>query len=503
MVFLCARWGAGGCSSPRVLVMRKERMMRTVMLASLLVGFALPCGAGALAAQRPEQLSPQVLRYVTVLEPVVALVNVRVIDGTGSPAVDGRTIVIRDGRIAEVGPSTAVTVPPGARVLDFAGHTVIPGIVGLHNHTYYSFGGRSVQMSYTGPRLYLAGGVTTIRTAGAQHPYAELNMKRGIAAGLVPGPRVHASGPYMNGEVGPGGTSPPLMTEADARRVVAYWAEEGATWLKASGSITRAVLGAAIDEAHRRGMGFTGHLCSVTFREAAALGIDNLEHGLITNSDYVKDKRPDVCPPENMRAQVDVDVQGEDVKATFRDLIARGVSVTSTLSVYELFVRERAPLDPRVLEALAPEARQALETDRQALMSTTNFSVPLLLFQKMMQWELAFVRAGGLLAAGVDPWGNGSLPGYGDQRNYEVLVEAGFTPEQAVQIMTLNGARVLREDSLYGSIERGKLADLVVLRGDPVRTPSDIRNVVLVLREGVGYDPARLIADVRGQIGSR
>ncbi len=473
-----------------------RRILDVVIVAAAVVG---PGKAVAQAAQ----ISPQVAPYVTVREPVVALVNAKLIDGTGAAAVEGRTILIRDGRIAAVGPAASVRVPAGTRVLDVAGHTVIPGIVGLHNHTYYSFGGRSVQMSYTGPRLYLASGVTTIRTAGAQHPYAELNMKRTIDAGLMPGPRVHASGPYLNGPGGPGSNSPPLMTEDDARRVVAYWSEEGVTWLKASGSITRAVMGAAIDEAHRRGMGFTGHLCSVTFREAAALGNDNLEHGLITNSDYVASKKPDVCPPENMRTQVDVDVQGEGVKATFRDLIRYGVAITSTLSVYELFVRARAPLDPRVMDALAPEAKTALEADRAALMSTTDFAVPLLLFQKMMQWELAFVRAGGLLAAGVDPWGNGSLPGYGDQRNYELLIEAGFAAEEAVRTMTLNGAKVLREDSLYGSVEPGKLADLVVLRGDPARTPSDIRNVVHVFREGIGYDPARLIADVRGQVGIR
>jgi len=448
-------------------------------------------------------LSPQVLQYVSVREPVVALVNARVIDGTGAAAVEGHTILIRDGIIAAVGPAANTAVPTGAHIIDVAGGTVIPGIVGLHNHTYYAFGGRSVQMSYTGPRLYLAGGVTTIRTAGAQHPYAELNMKRGIEAGIVPGPRVHASGPYMNGDVGPGSTSPPLASEADARRVVAYWAEEGATWLKASGSITRAVLGAAIDEAHRRGIRFTGHLCSVTFREAAALGIDNLEHGLITNSDYVASKKPDVCPPENMRAQVDVDIAGEEVKATFRDLIAHGVAVTSTLSVYELFVPQRAPLDGRVLDALAPEARDALEQDRRALAASPQFSVPPVLFRKMMEWERAFVAAGGLLAAGVDPWGNGSLPGYGDQRNYELLIEAGFTPGEAIRIMTLNGAKVLGEDTLYGSIEAGKQADLVVLSGNPARTATDIRTVRLVFRAGIGYDPVKLIASVRGQVGIR
>ncbi len=459
--------------------------------------------AAPLAAQRPADLSDDVLRYVTVGEPVVALVGARVIDGTGAAPAAGRTILIRDGRITAVADDGQLAIPADARVIDLTGHTVIPGLVGLHNHTYYAFGGRSTQMHFTGPRLYLAGGVTTIRTAGAQHPYAEMNMKRGIDAGRVPGPRVHASGPYLNGAVGPGGAQAPLLTEADARRVVSYWAEEGATWLKASGSITRAVLGAAIDEAHKHGMGFTGHLCSVTFREAAALGIDNLEHGLITNSDYIANKVPDQCPPENMIAQVNVDLDGEAVKATYRDLIAHGVAVTSTLSVYELFVPERAPLDPRVMDALSDEAKAALLDFRRELESGQGLVVPVRLFDKMLKWERNFVLAGGLLTAGVDPWGNGSLPGYGDHRNYELLIEAGFSPAEAVRIMTLNGAKLLKEDAEYGSVEVGKRADLAVLRGDPASNASDIRNVTLVFKDGVGYDPVKLIADVKGQVGIR
>jgi imidazolonepropionase-like amidohydrolase len=467
------------------------------------IGAAAIVFAAPLSAQRYEQLGPAAQRFVSVPEAVVALTSVRVLDGTGAPLQEGQTVLLQNGRIAAVGARDRVTIPAGARILDLPGHTVIPGIVGLHNHTYYAFGGRTVQMVVTGPTLYLAGGVTTIRTAGSMHPYTELNMKRAIAAGTIAGPRVHASGPYLNGDAGLGSAAPPLQTEADARRVVAYWAEEGATWLKASGSITRAVLRAAIDEAHRRGIRFTGHLCSVTFREAAALGIDNLEHGLITNSDYVKTKQPDVCPPENMRVQADVDLAGDDVKATFRDLIAHGGAVTSTLSVYELFVPQRAALDPRVLAALSPEARAELEKSRADLMSRPAFSVPERLFTKMMRWERDFVRAGGLLAAGVDPWGNGSLPGYGDQRNYELLVEAGFTPAEAMRIMTLNGAKVLRVDRELGSVETGKLADLVVLRGNPVANAADIRNVTIVFKDGVGYDPLKLTDSMKGMVGIR
>jgi imidazolonepropionase-like amidohydrolase len=119
----------------------------------------------------------------------------------------------------------------------------------------------------------------------------------------------------------------------------------------------------------------------------------------------------------------------------------------------------------------------------------------------MMQWERAFVAAGGLLGAGSDPWGTGFLPGIGNLRNYELLVEAGFAPEQAIQILTLNGARILGEDGRVGSIVSGRVADLVVVKGDPLRQPSDIYNVVTVFRNGLGYDSQRLREAAKGRVG--
>jgi len=127
--------------------------------------------------------------------------------------------------------------------------------------------------------------------------------------------------------------------------------------------------------------------------------------------------------------------------------------------------------------------------------------VPPRLLQKMMVWERAFVAAGGLLGAGVDPWGTGVLPGLGDVRNYELLVQAGFTPEQSIQIMTLNGARILGEEQRIGSIEAGKHADLMVVRGDPVSTPAEMYDVVTVFKDGVGYDSTRLREAARGKVG--
>lgn len=456
-----------------------------------------------LAAQPADRLAPAVREYVAVPEPLVALVRVRVVDGTGADPAEDRTILLRDGRIAAVGPAASVPVPPEARVLDLAGHTVIPGLVGVHNHTFYTTRGRSVQLQFTAPRLYLGAGVTTIRTTGGTSPYHEINMKRGIDRGEIPGPRMHLTGPYLTG---PGGASTmaQIATAEEARRIVNYWADEGVTWFKAYTDISREVLGAAIQAAHARGLKVTGHLCSVSFREAVALGIDNLEHGLFTNSDYVSGRKPDHCPSDMRDSLLRVAIDGPEVQQTIREMVAGKVALSSTLAVYELSFPDRPPLEDRVLEALAPEAREEYLAARREIASRAAQSTMPELFRRAQAFEVAFVRAGGLLGAGVDPTGvGGALPGYGDQRNYELLLEAGFSPVEAIRIMTLNGATILGVDRELGSIAPGKLADLVVIRGDPIAVPAQIRNVALVFKDGVGYDAPRLLASVTGLVGIR
>jgi imidazolonepropionase-like amidohydrolase len=475
----------------------EESTMRFLITTLAFLVAALPCGA-----QPADSLSAAVRQFVEVGEPTVALTGVQVVDGTGRPAASGQTILIRDGRIAAVGPDAEVEVPDGARVLDLAGHTVVPGFIGLHDHTFYMTRGRRVQLNVSAPRLYLASGVTTIRTTGAFSPYSELNLKRSIQEGQEIGPRMYITGPYLSG-AGAMSQMFQVGTPEDARRVVAYWADEGVDWFKAYTRIGDEELAAAIDEAHRRGVKVTGHLCSVSFQEAVALGIDNIEHGFFTNSDYVPDKQPGVCPPGVQRSLLEVDVEGEEVAATIRAMVEQGVAMTSTLPVYELGIPNRPPLEQRVLDMLAPGARDEYLQSRADVASRDDAPMATL-FPKAQAFERMFVEAGGLLAAGVDPTGmGGALPGYGDQRNYELLLESGFSPEQVIEIMSLNGARVLGEDEQFGSIEPGKLADLVVIDGDPVRREAEIRNVTLVFKEGVGYDAPALAESVMGLVGLR
>jgi imidazolonepropionase-like amidohydrolase len=475
-------------------------MTRIALQIALLGSIAAPA-----TAQTYSQLSEGTKRYVSVSEPVVLLKNVRIIDGTGKAPIEGQSILIQGGRIAAIGKTVAA--PAGARQLDLAGHTVVPGIVGMHDHIHYSAAGwRNINLAYSSPRLYLASGVTTIRATGSLAPYEDMDLKHNIDAGKVPGPRMHLSGPYITGPNPALGVMAVLETEEQARRAVRYWAQEGATWFKLYTTIRRAEMKAAVDEAHKHGLKITGHLCSVGFREAVELGIDNLDHGLFVNTEYDPAKQPDRCPATNVKLMEELDVNGEEVQQTFKLMISRGVSMTSTLPVLEAMVPGRPQeLDPRTLELMLPLIRDAYVKMYEAMKANpTRGGVSEKAYKNLLAYEYAFVKAGGLLAAGVDNTGNGgALAGLGDQRNLEILVEAGFTPVEAIKIMSLNGAKILGVDKETGSIEVGKLADFGVVNGNPAERPKDLRNMVTVFKNGVGYDPVKLFADVKGVVGLR
>jgi enamidase len=441
--------------------------------------------------------------FVTVSAPRFAISHVKLIDGTGAAAKADMTVLVAQGRIEAVGPAKKIKIPTGVQVIDGTGKTLLPGFVMVHEHLFYPTGkGNYSAFLYSFPRLYLAGGTTTMRTGGTISPYGDLSLKAAIAKGEVPGPDLDVTGPYLNGPGLPILAMHTLADAADAVRTVDYWAEEGATSYKLYTNITRKELKAAIDAAHARHLKVTGHLCSVTYREAAAAGIDNLEHGFAVMTDFVKDKQPDVCPPGSTAGLASLDVDAPEVKALMADLIAHKVALTSTLTVFETFTpgRPQAPEGARAL--LIPELRKQYEDTWTAVQTADRLKPYAEVFPKLMQLEKMFADLGGTLLSGTDPTGYGGVvPGFSAKRQVELLVEAGFSPEQAVKISTLNGARYLDRDSEVGSVEAGKRADLVLISGDPGADPKAFDNIETVFKAGVGYRSQAIIDSLKEQVG--
>jgi len=453
----------------------------------------------ALASCKPRSIA----EFISVKDPIIALTHVRIIDGTGSPARDDQTIIIESGRIAALGPTAAISIPASATSLDLRGHTAIPGLVGMHDHLFYATqrGDRYVNAPESFAPLYLAAGVTTIRTAGALTFSNDLAVKRSVENGELAGPKIHLTSPYIDHRAGE------VLSSEKLTKVVNDWADEGATTFKIYENISRAELSAVVDAAHKRGLKVTGHTCAIGFREAAQAGIDNLEHGLAVDTEFFSRKKADQCPrrSEWLPELAHIDVMNAPVQDMIRELVQRRVAVTSTLAIFEAFVDERFELDSRMKDVLSEDTYAECVSRLSASRTDPRWSrVWEVVLKKEMQFEREFVKAGGLLMTGVDPtgWG-GVIAGFGDQRGMELLVEAGFSPEEAVRIGTLNGATFLGEADRIGTLTVGKQADIVIVRGNPAAGITAIRNVQLVFKDGIGYDPAKLIESIRGVVGKR
>jgi imidazolonepropionase-like amidohydrolase len=478
-------------------------------------------GASLVSAAAAQPASPKfadgVKQYIRSATPRIVLCHVRIIDGTGKPASDDQNLTIETGKIAAIGPGVDVAPAADTTVFDMSGRTVLPGIVGMHEHMYYiarpNFDqtGRSEeplvcpQMTFSAPRLYLAAGLTTVRTGGCVEGATDINLRDLIDAGRLVGPHMDVTAPYLQGAGGPFMQMYQLKDADDARRFVNFWADAGATSFKAYMHITRDELSAAIEAAHKRGLKVTGHLCSITYPEAIALGIDDLEHGFMVNTDLAPGKQADVCPMGATQAFLEhVDANSPEAKALIADLVAHHVAITSSLPVFESSLPNRPPLNQRAMDVMSAEARAAymIARERAAAQLPASAAKRTQLFTRGQAMELAFAKAGGLLIAGCDPTGNGgTIPGFADHREIELLVEAGFSPLEAIRIATLNGAIYLGRERTIGSIELGKNADLFVVSGDPGRTISDVENVELVLKDGVAFDPQKLLDSVKGRYG--
>jgi amidohydrolase family protein len=478
--------------------------MKTNLLPSVGKVF-LPFSVMALfaTAAHPQQFSPSVRQFIAINADTIILAHAKIFDGTGTAAKTNQTIVIVKGRIAQVGGSASIKTSSG-QILDCTGKTIIPGMVMMHEHLFY---GESLPPNYFGlsmpvsfPRLYLAGGATTIRTTGTVEPQTDLNLKKWISQGKMVGPDIDVTAPYIEREFLPIPEVHFIKSADEAGEDVNYWISKGCTSFKVYMDITRDDLKKVVMVAHQHNLKVTGHLCSITYREAASLGIDNLEHGFIPCSDFVTDRKEDVCAFGAVTPSLKkLDVNSPEMKDLMKFLIDKKVSITSTLPVFETYTnREIFPGGADA--AVAPQIREVVEKGYNA--SVGKDSSDAAMFKKEMAWEKQFVDMGGTLMAGVDPTGAGrTIPGYADRHVLELLVEAGFTFSQAVKICSLNAAEYLGRDKEIGSIVVGKRADLVLINGDPERQIKDARNTEIVFKNGVGFDSKKIFDSVNGKVG--
>lgn len=452
-----------------------------------------------------QEFSPNVQKFISIQEDYLALTNVIVYDGLGNPPKSGQTVLIADGKISVVGNLNEFIIPKDYKEIDMTGKTMVPGLVMMHEHLIYpTMPGDYYNMNeslFSFPKLYLAGGATTIRTAGGVEPNAELELDRRVAEGLAIGPKIHVTSQHINRR-----NEMPIYafdfidSPEEAGQSVDYWGSKGIESFKLYTNITQADMAEVVKRAHAKNWHVTGHLCAVTYREAADLGIDNLEHGFLASSDFQTDKQPDVCESTKARkALANLEVNDSDMKKLMKHLISKDVTITSTLPVFEPYTGREIvpgggldaivqPLREKIMRLWAK--KQGLDSDQADM------------YKKEMAWEKQFFDMGGKLTNGTDPTFAGrTVAGYANQRSIELLVEAGFTTEQAIMISTKNGAEFLGVFDKKGSIEAGKNADFVIIDADLRKDVSNIRKMETVFKDGVGYDSQKLFESVKGQVG--
>jgi imidazolonepropionase-like amidohydrolase len=457
------------------------------------------------------RFSDETKKFIEFNDSITVFKNALLIDGRANPAKPHQTIIISKGKIDWVGDDAKAVIPNAANIIDLNGKALMPGFVMLHEHMYIS--AHSItpgyphlrQLPFSFPRLYLAAGATTIRTCGSIEPYSDLRIKKDIDLGLFPGPFMELTAPYLEGMSSRFPQMNGIRTPEDAASFVNYWADQGFTSFKAYMSVDKPILKAAIEAAHKRKLKVTGHLDKVTYKEAAALGIDNLEHGFLASTDFVIEKKENEAPPAgaSIKSLANLDIQGDSVKQFIQYLIDKKIGITSSLAVFEGVTTTQPRPDREALNAMSPDTRDFYLQRFASIKSATGSTDWDKAFSKTAKMEKMFYDSGGLLTVGTDPTGNGgTLAGFGTWRAIELLVEAGgFTPVEAIKIATLNGSIALGLDKIMGTIETGKSANLLIIDGDPSKNISDIRKILYVFKNGVGYNSIKLFESVKGKVG--
>jgi imidazolonepropionase-like amidohydrolase len=404
--------------------------------------------------------------------------DVRVFDSVSMTTRPGMTVVVQGERITAVGPSGEIAIPQGATVIDGAGKTLLPGLWDMHVHVGDDDG-----------LLNIAAGVTTVRDL-ANDTDTVLAYQRDQKAGHIIFPRIILAG-FMDGPGPYAGPSRVLVdSEAEARAAIDRYAELGFEQIKIYSSLKPELVPGIVAHAHARGLRVSGHVPAfMRASQAVAAGVDELQHinflVLELLFDQVKDTRTPVRFTAVAEHAAGLDLEGPEVQAFIALLVERDVVVDPTVSIFEaMFLGRPGQMSP-VYAAVA--GRMPMQVQRGLLrgaLPVTAETAPR--YQQSFEALLRYIgllhRAGVRLVAGTD-----ALGGFTLHRELENYVRAGIPAPEVLRIATLGAAQVTGRDGELGVIAPGKLADMVLVEGDPAARISDIRNVELTVQGGRVY----------------
>ena len=423
-------------------------------------------------------------KFVIHDQPEIIFQNARVVDVKKGIVLEGYSVLVSNGKIISIEKTGKLSAPKTAKVIDLTGKTILPGLVMLHEHMNYNNGAAVWQFQPVSfPKLFLAAGVTTLRTAGAENPMYDLNLKRQIDSGFLVGPRMFVTGPMFNDLSGGFLGDFIISNYEEGRKATAFWAEKGCTSFKVYSDISREALRGVIDEAHARGLIVTGHLGRMSCTEAANLGIDNIEHSFGSCS-------ADLNLPWD--TTWNIKPEQKEAKELIKLLIEKNIVLTITP------FSDSDYRNPAMLEYLSTDERKRVEG---YLKNPPPFMPKEVNDKQLRPLERLFIKSGGRVLLGADAADCGLLPGFQDHNAMVSMVKAGWTPLEVIRIATIDGATFLKANNVLGSIDVGKNADLLIVSGKPDQNIGDIRNVEIVFRNGIGYDSKALRESVKGLVG--
>ncbi len=427
----------------------------------------------------------------------IALVDGNIVDGTGAPVQNRLTVLIRDGKIEALGAD--VQIPEGAKVFDVQGKTILPGLIDVHGHLYANTGGQIENQFQTYPKLFLAGGVTTIFSPGEFDPVGAVNLRDGIERGELPGPHILTAGPYFDGAPSRIPWIVGVSSATEAIQKFENWRDR-IDGVKLYTSITEAQMSALIETAHSNGLFVTGHLESISATRASEFGIDGLEHGIFAISELG-------LPGQNFweRACVlaDLDLTSPAVDSLITKIVEQDVYIDPTTVQYHQLLPEAEPVVENWDVYLSPGIQATYQAFlRNIPPSGSRLACLRSAIEKQKQFVKAVHDRGGRVVVGTDPVLLNLTPGYALYKEMQILVEAGLTELEVIKAATYSAAVALGRGDQIGSIAAGKHADLIVVDGNPADDIGNVAAVVMVFKDGKAYDPVSLRKEVEGQIGA-